>query len=136
MLDKASEMRVSALTGGALHLGPDHAEFLQNQEALHSQDGLQTNATGEGEVGASTGAEALSVDDEEETVLVTQYTATTNRMLRVSVNGFFESISVVINCMKELDVDVISDEWVGEGEKEVDDLTKVQGLQEVGVINH
>lgn len=40
-------------------------------------------------------------------VLRTQYKATTNRMLRVAVNGFMESLSVVIGVMAELDVDVI-----------------------------
>jgi EKC/KEOPS complex subunit PCC1/LAGE3 len=35
------------------------------------------------------------------------YAATTNRMLRVAVNGFIESIGVVIGVMKELDTDVV-----------------------------
>ncbi|RDL36756.1 Transcription factor Pcc1 [Venustampulla echinocandica] len=43
----------------------------------------------------------------EETVLRTEYKATTNRMLRVAVNGFMESISVVLGIMEELDVDVL-----------------------------
>jgi len=42
-----------------------------------------------------------------ETVLLVLYTATTNRMLRVSVNGFFESLGVVVQSMEELDLDVI-----------------------------
>jgi EKC/KEOPS complex subunit PCC1/LAGE3 len=42
-----------------------------------------------------------------ETVLVTEYKATTNRMLRVAVNGFMESLSVVLGVMEELDVDVL-----------------------------
>lgn len=44
---------------------------------------------------------------EEETVLRTEYKATTNRMLRVAVNGFMESLSVVLGVMEELDVDVL-----------------------------
>jgi len=43
----------------------------------------------------------------EETVLRTEYKATTNRMLRVAVNGFMESLSVVLGVMEELDVDVL-----------------------------
>lgn len=43
----------------------------------------------------------------EATVLSTQYKATTNRMLRVAVNGFMESLSVVLGIMEELDVDVV-----------------------------
>lgn len=40
-------------------------------------------------------------------VLRTQYKATTNRMLRVAVNGFMESLGVVLGVMEELDVDVL-----------------------------
>ncbi|KAI9784651.1 MAG: hypothetical protein M1839_001873 [Geoglossum umbratile] len=43
----------------------------------------------------------------EESVLRTEYKATTNRMLRVAVNGFMESVSVVLGVMEELDVDVL-----------------------------
>ncbi|KAM3418425.1 hypothetical protein BST61_g4414 [Cercospora zeina] len=48
-----------------------------------------------------------SQDDENKTVLKTEYKATTNRMLRVSVNGFFESLGTVIQTMEELDLDVV-----------------------------
>jgi EKC/KEOPS complex subunit PCC1/LAGE3 len=47
------------------------------------------------------------VKSSEETILRTEYKATTNRMLRVSVNGFMESLSVVLSVMEELDVDVL-----------------------------
>lgn len=71
---------------------------------------------------ASTASRALSVDaelsplvrrafslagDREQNVLVVDYAATTNRMLRVAVNGFFESVGVVIGVVKDLDVDVL-----------------------------
>jgi EKC/KEOPS complex subunit PCC1/LAGE3 len=46
---------------------------------------------------------------EEMTVLRTEYKATTNRMLRVAVNGFMESLGVVLEVMEELDVDVLGD---------------------------
>ncbi|KAF1829627.1 Pcc1-domain-containing protein [Decorospora gaudefroyi] len=57
----------------------------------------------------------------EKSVLQVKYAATTNRMLRVAVNGFIESVGVVIGAMKELDVDVLY-EPVREG------LEGVQGL--------
>jgi EKC/KEOPS complex subunit PCC1/LAGE3 len=57
------------------------------------------------------------------TVLQVTYNATTNRMLRVSVNGFFESLRLVVQVMEDLDVDVCTKE----GKEE---LTKVQGLGE------
>ncbi len=47
------------------------------------------------------------VSSSEETILRTEYKATTNRMLRVAVNGFMESLSVVLGVMEELDVDVL-----------------------------
>lgn len=71
---------------------------------------------------ASTASRTLSVDaelsplvrrsfslagDKEQNVLVVNYAATTNRMLRVAVNGFFESVGVVLGVMKDLDVDVV-----------------------------
>lgn len=40
------------------------------------------------------------------TILHVQYRATTNRMLRVAVNGFMESLGLVLRIMEELDVDV------------------------------
>ncbi|KAI9819702.1 MAG: hypothetical protein M1832_003936 [Thelocarpon impressellum] len=45
---------------------------------------------------------------DETTVLHTHYKATTDRMLRVAVNGFMESIGVVLRVMEELDVDVLA----------------------------
>lgn len=50
--------------------------------------------------------------DESETVLQTTYRATTNRMLRVAVNGFMESLGVVLGVMAELDVDVLKAEEI------------------------
>lgn len=55
-------------------------------------------------------------------------------MLRVAVNGFFESLGVVLACMRELDGDVVGEEWRGEGLRDVDGLSRVQGLEERGVI--
>ncbi|KAL5334329.1 transcription factor Pcc1-domain-containing protein [Aspergillus crustosus] len=48
--------------------------------------------------------------DEGKTVLETTYKATTNRMLRVAVNGFMESLGVVLGVMEELDVDVLEED--------------------------
>lgn len=50
------------------------------------------------------------VGDERMTTLRTEYKATTNRMLRVAVNGFMESLGVVLGVMEELDVDVLANE--------------------------
>ncbi|KAJ5439721.1 uncharacterized protein N7458_010719 [Penicillium daleae] len=50
--------------------------------------------------------------DESKTVLQTTYRATTNRMLRVAVNGYMESLGVVLGVMAELDVDVLKAEEI------------------------
>lgn len=49
----------------------------------------------------------MEIEEHDKTVLRTEYKATTNRMLRVAVNGFMESLGVVLGIMEELDVDVI-----------------------------
>lgn len=43
----------------------------------------------------------------EKSVLEVTYRATTNRMLRVAVNGFMESLGVVLDVMGQLDTDVL-----------------------------
>lgn len=59
----------------------------------------------------------------ERTVLRVYYKATTPRMLRVAVNGFFESVSVIVQVMEELDVDVLH-------EKGIEGLEGVQGVEQ------
>jgi len=59
----------------------------------------------------------------EPTVLVVHYAAATNRMLRVSVNGFFDSLAVVLHVMEELDLDVV-------GGEVKEPLDRVQGLED------
>ena len=49
-------------------------------------------------------AAAASMDSE--TILRAEYKATTNRMLRVAVNAFMDSVALVLDVMEALDVDV------------------------------
>jgi EKC/KEOPS complex subunit PCC1/LAGE3 len=58
----------------------------------------------------------------EKSVLQTNYKATTNRMLRVAVNGFFDSLGVIMQVMEELDVDVLN-------EKGMESLEGAQGVE-------
>lgn len=57
---------------------------------------------------------AVSVDaapaeqDDEGSILRTEYRATTNRMLRVAVNSFMDSLNLVIEVMEQLDEDVLA----------------------------
>jgi EKC/KEOPS complex subunit PCC1/LAGE3 len=91
---------------------------------------------------ASTALEVLSVDAElsplvrrsfalaasddcaEQTLLRVDYAATTNRMLRVAVNGFFESVGVVLGVMKDLDTDTVY-------QPVTESMQGVQGLEEI-----
>jgi EKC/KEOPS complex subunit PCC1/LAGE3 len=57
-------------------------------------------------------------------LLNVSYSATTNRMLRVSVNGFWESLRLVVEVMEQLDEDVVEN-------MDVIDLEGVQGVGEV-----
>ncbi|KAM4059057.1 transcription factor pcc1 domain-containing protein [Hirsutella rhossiliensis] len=49
----------------------------------------------------------LSLDDAR-TLLCVDYQATTNRMLRVAVNSFMDSVKLVLDVMEHLDVDVLA----------------------------
>jgi EKC/KEOPS complex subunit PCC1/LAGE3 len=69
------------------------------------------------------GISNLSLPDEESTILQVHYKATTPRMLRVAVNGFFESLGVIVQVMEELDVDVLH-------EKGIEGLEGVQGVEQ------
>ncbi|KAJ6446002.1 transcription factor pcc1 domain-containing protein [Purpureocillium lavendulum] len=52
--------------------------------------------------------DAAAAADEEALVLHVDYQATTNRMLRVAVNSFFDSLKLVLEVMEHLDVDVLA----------------------------
>ena len=62
-----------------------------------------------GESPSAMGA-GLTGNDEDLTFLHTEYRATTNRMLRVAVNGFMESLGVILEVMEELDFDVLAED--------------------------
>ena len=52
----------------------------------------------------------IGTEESTKNILATEYKATTNRMLRVAVNGFMESLVLLLGVMKDLDVDVLSEE--------------------------
>lgn len=76
----------------------------RSYEEYHNPD-EDTDTNGKSSAVSSV-PDALS--DENRTILRTEYKATTNRMLRVAVNGFMESLGVVLGVMEELDVDVLA----------------------------
>lgn len=75
----------------------------------NSSTSLDAGALLDGDAPLARGAQR-TVDDGELTILRTEYKAATNRMLRVAVNGFMESLGVVLGVMEELDVDVLAKE--------------------------
>ncbi|KAF4988439.1 hypothetical protein FGRMN_9763 [Fusarium graminum] len=55
------------------------------------------------------GSPAATGDDADDArLLEVRYRATTNRMLRVAVNGFMESLKLVVEVMEQLDTDVLA----------------------------
>lgn len=52
-------------------------------------------------------ATVSSPGSEQDSVVRVEYKAATNRMLRVAVNSFLDSVALVIEVMQELDVDVL-----------------------------
>lgn len=60
--------------------------------------------------GGAGGAGGVDVSDDDVTgqnVMRVLYKATTNRMLRVSVNSFMDSLSLILEVMERLDADVL-----------------------------
>ncbi|KAF2397666.1 Pcc1-domain-containing protein [Trichodelitschia bisporula] len=67
---------------------------------LVKRDFALTNNDGDTSTSEGKGVEA-------DTVLLVTYRATTHRMLRVAVNGFLESVRLVVQVMEEADEDVV-----------------------------
>lgn len=90
------------------------------------QRDFELSAARSGEaISSSVSDSAAGEASDEKTGLKVTYKATTARMLRVAVNGFFESLRVVIQVMEELDVDVVF-------EPNGESLEGVQGLETGG----
>lgn len=60
------------------------------------------------ELSITTPTNGTENDSIENSLLKVHYEATTNRMLRVAVNGFMESLTLVLEVMENLDTDVLS----------------------------
>ncbi|EXJ69388.1 uncharacterized protein A1O5_07424 [Cladophialophora psammophila CBS 110553] len=89
--------RLASTAMRALQVDAELSPLVRREFALVSPDVVNGHA--------ANGDDGLQ--DTHKTILRTQYNATTNRMLRVAVNGFMESLSVVLQVMEELDVDVL-----------------------------
>lgn len=91
--------RLASAALQALSVDPELSPLVRRNFSLVSLDSLLLVS---GDFGDSERAGNLK-----DTVLCTEYRATTNRMLRVAVNGFMESLGVVLQVMEELDVDML-----------------------------
>ncbi|MCJ1299289.1 hypothetical protein MMC08_002081 [Hypocenomyce scalaris] len=85
----------------SLVCGSSNARSPQPEHINGATDGKDNGHNGQDRSGDGNG---------ERTVLRTEYKATTNRMLRVAVNGFMESLGVVLGVMEVLDVDVLAED--------------------------
>lgn len=100
----------------ALQVDQELSPLVQRTMSLAKHDPSSGTATGIPAIETTPQPPAPSTDekqgggDEALTVVETEYKAATNRMLRVAVNGFMESLGVVVGVMQELDVDVLSTE--------------------------
>ncbi|KAK3716039.1 hypothetical protein LTR37_006769 [Vermiconidia calcicola] len=81
------------------------------------------NPDNDSQLEASVSKLNISDSNEHKTTLEVKYKATTPRMLRVAVNGFFESLGVIVQVMEELDVDVLH-------ERGIEGLEGVQGVEQ------
>ncbi|KAF3490746.1 uncharacterized protein GIQ15_00263 [Arthroderma uncinatum] len=100
------DLELSPLVKRTFRLASPHSSSIPT-----SQTEIQANPTAEGDKAGQTTTDTASEGSEQcLTVLETEYRATTNRMLRVAVNAFMDSLSVVVRVMEELDVDVLDAE--------------------------
>jgi EKC/KEOPS complex subunit PCC1/LAGE3 len=114
--------RLASTAFQALQVDAELSPLVQRTLSLvvSSTDGSDSKPEGDGVgVGVRGGERGKEEEEDEEeaialasggcnvVVLRTQYRATTNRMLRVAVNGYMESLGVVLGVMEELDVNVL-----------------------------
>lgn len=98
----------------ALQVDPELSPFVRRHFSLHEKNTLTKDSHNTENCASNQQkehAEQSQKDfaDNQKTVLRTEYKATTNRTLRVAVNGFMESLGVVLHVMEELDVDILAE---------------------------
>lgn len=109
--------RLASFALRTLQVDTELSPLVRRSFSLQTPDAVDINATTDrSHVGNGNGSgeepdtHEQDGDDEAKSILRTVYEAATNRMLRVAVNGFMESITLVIAVMEELDVDVLGDQ--------------------------
>ncbi|KAI2640735.1 Pcc1-domain-containing protein [Hypomontagnella submonticulosa] len=84
--------RLASIALKALQVDKELSPLVKRTFSIEPPDGSATNGEVEGNI------------------LRTEYKATTNRMLRVAVNSFMDSLNLVLEVMQELDTDVLAPE--------------------------
>jgi len=97
--------RLASTALRALQVDAELSPLVQRTFSLASPDSMTTAFNRE--VSNAQPSDANIAQDDHKTILRVEYKATTNRMLRVAVNGFMESLRLVLGIMEELDVDVL-----------------------------
>jgi len=115
--------RLASATLRTLSVDEELSPLVRRHFSLLSPPNASTTNSSASDQSQTRPASTAPSNDSTGTVLRTQYSARTNRMLRVAVNGFFESIRVVLQVMEELDVDVVH-------EKGIEGLERVQGVEQ------
>ena len=96
--------RLASFALRALQVDAELSPFVLRSFSLLSSDEASSEPNSTTNTGVTTVKES---DVEQKTILRTEYKAATNRLLRVAVNGFMESLGVVLGIMEELDIDIL-----------------------------
>ncbi|KAI1482676.1 Pcc1-domain-containing protein [Daldinia eschscholtzii] len=88
--------RLASIALKALQVDKELSPLVKRTFSIDQSNEDTSNGDGNGNIG--------------ENILRTEYKATTNRMLRVAVNSFMDSLNLVIEVMQELDTDVLDTE--------------------------
>ncbi|KAL2064885.1 hypothetical protein VTL71DRAFT_4025 [Oculimacula yallundae] len=110
--------RLASIALRAISVDPELSPLVQRSFSTISpakSTSTSSNPNPSSSANTDTGTDGVLIVGEasEESILRTEYKATTNRMLRVAVNGFMESLSVVLGIMRDLDVDILGVEEEG-----------------------
>jgi EKC/KEOPS complex subunit PCC1/LAGE3 len=97
--------RLASAALRALQVDVELSPLVQRTFSLASRDSPTSTWNGEA-TDVQLSDACLQQDDK--IILRAEYKATTNRMLRVAVNGFMESLGLVLGVMEDLDVDVLN----------------------------
>lgn len=98
--------RLASAAVRSLEVDVELSQFVKRSIRV-SESSISTSTLAPNGIGVNGESGKEDTDSDPPAILLTEYRATTNRMLRVAVNGFMESLGVVLGVMEELDVDVL-----------------------------